>query len=326
MDISTPDLWNLNASVEAIAEAARRWREVETACACAGEVVDSAARDVVAEDSWSGATADSYDAHRRRLTGDIEDFSGYAADVAAALERLAWTIGGAQGRLTEALAALGVPHTREQGRIVFHADGAEAEAAVNAAITSANGIRAEVDEQLVLEEAVFTRTTSDVVEVKDAWREKTVRVVNLNIGSGNDRNTMGDKPGVGPEEVGDLGRFLAGQNPDIVTLQEVFESDLDSLREELERQTGDTWNVHYTEASRKARFGSPADVVGGIFDIPGVLTGDSETRYNESFGNAVLVREGESIAGSTTVDDHIQLHERGDDEGRSAIQVEVDYR
>lgn len=242
------------------------------------------------------------------------------------MSELPASAGGAQGRLTEAFAALGVPHTRGQGQIVFHADGAEAETAVNAAITAANGIRAEVDEQLALEEAGFTRTTSDVVEVKDAWREKTVRVVNLNIGSGNDRNTMGDKPGVGPEEVDNLGRFLAGQNPDIVTLQEVFESDLDSLREELERQTGDTWNVHYTEASRKARFGSPADVVGGIFDIPGVLTGDSETRYNESFGNAVLVREGESIAGSATVDEHIQLHETGDDEGRSAIQVEVDYR
>jgi len=318
-DITTTDLWNLHASTSAIGTAAGKWRELQSAATSVKDIIDAAAGSVVAEDSWTGAPADRYDDHRRKLTNDIEDAAELAGDVAAALDRILWTLAGAQNQLAEARESLNVAATASGDRITFHPADDTQTAAVNAAINAANLIRAGVDEQLVLEESAFRRATSDIVDIKDSWRERTIRVANLNIGSGHDNNTLSDKQGVSPEEVDNLAERLAGQNPDIVTVQEVFEEDLGTLERELEERTGDEWNYHFTHAADKARITD----VGSVLDI---LGGDPGGTLSEPFGNAILVREGEHIEGSETVDDDIHMSQEGDGEGRSGLQVEVDLR
>lgn len=318
-DITTTDLWNLHASTSAVGTAAGEWRELQSAATSARDIIDAAAASVVAEDSWTGAPADRYDDHRRKLTNDIDDIATLAGDIAAALDRTLWTLTGAQNELTEAREALNVPATVSGDTVTFHPADETQAAAVRAAINAANLIRAGVDEQLVLEESAFRRATSDIIDIKDTWRDRTIRVANLNIGSGHDNNTVSDKQGVGPEEVDDLAERLAGQNPDIVTVQEIFQEDLGTLEEELEERTGDEWTPHFTHAADKARITD----VGSILDI---LGGDPGGTLSEPFGNAILVREGEDIEGSETINDDIHMSQEGDGEGRSGLQVEVDLR
>jgi len=339
--ISTTDLWNLSASPSTLSEAAGKWRSLQTAATSAQEVVDAAARQVLGYEAWTGPASEAYDEHRTRLTGDVGELATLAGSVADALDSLYWVLQGAQDQLTgqwEALTAA-VPAIRNGTQVTFQPADAGQATAVSNAITVAGEIRAWVDEEFVLKETAFDTTLAEVVTIRDTWQERTVRLVNLNIGSGNDR-VMGDKPGVAPEEVDDLAARLDGENSDIVTLQEVYEEDLDQLEDDLEERTGDEWNVHFTEASLKNRYTSPLDVLGTV------LGTDNNT--TQPFGNAVLVREGDEIAGSETVDD-IKLDVEGsvvvqervpdssdpsappvsaveDGEGRAAVQAEVTFR
>jgi hypothetical protein len=353
--ISTTDLWSLDASPQTLTEAAGAWRGLQEAATSAQGTVDAAAYQVLGEEAWTGQAADAYDEHRTKLTGDIGELAAWAGSIADALDSLAWTLQSAQNQLTEIRAALPVPAVRQGDQLIFQPADADQAAAVTEAIAAANAIRSGLDEELVMKEAAFDTTLPDIVALKDSWREQTVRLVNLNIGSGHDNLNFGDKSGVAPEEVDDLAARLVRENADIATLQEVFEEDLGTLEAELEERTGEEWNVHFTEASTKPRFTSPLDVLDTVF------WGGPDNNINEPFGNAVLVREGDQIAGSDTVDDHIKLDAEGsvvreapppssptpgtttttstvpgtpvppdtqilDDEGRAAIQVEVTFR
>lgn len=343
---TTADLWDLKASPATLAEVAGTWRSLQTAAVSAQDTVNGAALEVVNSEAWTGDAADSYDEHRRKLTGDVGEIGAWAGSVADALEAIAGVLTSAQNQLTDQWAALTatVPAIRGEGEVTFQpADAGQATAVTNA-IDAANLVRAWVDEELVMKEAAFATTLTDIVMIKDTWRDQTVRLVNLNIGSGNDNLNLGDKPGVAPEEVDDLADRLVDQDADIATLQEVFEGDAERLERELEERTGDEWNLHYTEASEKPHITSPADLL------------TPADNMSQSFGNAVLVREGDLIAGSQTVDDHIDLDEESgpppatptpgttttsttvpgtpvppdlptsDNEGRAGVHAEVEFR
>jgi hypothetical protein len=325
-EVAIADLWNLHASPATLEEVAGEWRVLQLGSVSAQGTVDAAAHEVLAGGGWQGDAADAYDEHRAKLTADLGELGAWAGSVADALDALAWVLRSAQEQLDQQWAALtaAVPATREGETVVFRpADHAQT-TAVSTAISTARDIRAWVDEELVIKEAAFGSTDADLTTIGDTWEDRTVRLVNLNVGSGNDNNNLGDYPGVGPEEVDDLADQLDDEDADIVTLQEVFEDDLDDLEEQLEERTGDEWNVHFGEASEKARFTDP-------------LSWLDPDHASDPFGNAVLVREGESIEGSERVGERIKLDEPGSDvetpdgtigdgEGRSGVQVEITYR
>jgi hypothetical protein len=324
------DLWNLHARPATLQEAAGDWRALQLASVSAQGTVNAAAHEVLAGGGWRGDAADAYDEHRTKLTADLGELGAWAGSVADALDAMAGVLASAQDQLDQQWAALTavVPAARDGKGVAFQPADAAQQTAVTTAITNAQTIRAWVDEELVMKEAAFRSTDADLTTISETWAERTVRLVNLNIGSGNDNNNLGDYPGVGPEEVDNLASRLAREDADVVTMQEVFSDDLDDLEEELERRTGDEWNVHFGEASEKARYTDP-------------LSWLDPDHISDDFGNAVLVREGEHIAGSETVGDAIKLDEPGsfvpipsedpeslvgDGEGRSAVQVEIAYR
>jgi hypothetical protein len=324
------DLWNLHATPATLQQAAGDWRALQLASVSAQGTVNAAAHEVLAGGGWRGDAADAYDEHRTKLTADLGELGAWAGSVADALDAMAWVLASAQDQLDQQWAALtaAVPSVHDGKQVTFQPADAAQQATVRTAVTNAQAIRAWVDEELVMKEAAFRSTDADLTTIGEAWADRTVRLVNLNIGSGNDNNNFGDNPGVAPEEVDDLAARLSRENADIVTMQEVFADDLDGLEEELERRTGDEWNVHFGEASDKPRYTDP-------------LSWGDPDHISDSFGNAVLVREGEEIAGSETVGDPIKLDEPGsfvpvpsedpeglvgDGEGRSGVQVEITYR
>ncbi|MDQ3628356.1 MAG: endonuclease/exonuclease/phosphatase family protein [Actinomycetota bacterium] len=137
-----------------------------------------------------------------------------------------------------------------------------------------------------------------------------LRVLNLNAGSGFG-NSPGNSDGTDFGDVDELAQRIAAGDVDVATLQEVFRGDLPGLERHLEELTGDEWDLHFVEASRKYR---ADDAAFGLGDT------------NSPFGNLVAVRRGDGVAYSEVVAseklDTSGEHGDGSD-GRAAINVRV---
>ncbi len=284
--------WDLGADPAGLEGAARAWRAVASLASAAAQTVGDGARSVVGS-RWECEAAEAYDVHQGKLTRDVDVLAEVAEQTATAMDSLAGTLRSVQSQLNELLATLsGIPWSGSpQGTLTFSPTDAEQERRVQEASAAAAQCRALVEEEAALKEAAFAAAAAQLQTLTDRWRPQTVNVVNLNIGSGNDNNRLwGDKDGVSPGEVDELAELLVAENADIATLQEVFRGDLETLERELEERTGDNWEFHFAEASTKVRFTG----LGDLFD----------TGVNEPFGNAVFVREGEAISGSSEVAEH----------------------
>lgn len=317
--VQLSDLWDLQASAADLVTLAGVWRSLGTAATTARDAVSPSARALIDDEHWTGDAADAYDTQQAKVCADLGEAGGWGTTVADALDTLAWTVAAGQNTLSEQFMVLTatVATTRAaDGTLTFQpADDAQV-ALVSDAIAAANETRTAVDEAQASAQRTLDGLREDIDAVQQKWRERSVRLVDLNIGSGHDNGwPLGDKLGVGPEEVGDLARLLARERPDVVTLQEVFHRDLDNLRDELEERTGDTWHYEFVEASEKWRVTSPMDVVG-------FLAGGG-VGYNDGFGNAVFVRESDDISGLERVDD-FQLPPG--EEGRAALHTRVVFR
>jgi uncharacterized protein YukE len=99
-EISVDDVWDLHARPDLIDQAASGWRQVSSAITKATADLDAKAKAVVGS-GWSGEAAETFDAHRRKLTTDLDDTADQAVAVAAALGKIAGSIGAAQGHLTD---------------------------------------------------------------------------------------------------------------------------------------------------------------------------------------------------------------------------------
>lgn len=301
--IIVADLWNLQAAPASIEEVAVAWRSLATAAASSREAVVTAARSVLQD--WEGDDADAYHEHRRKFTADLADLAEAATAAADALDAMAGVLRSGQELLHQQLTTLTttVPGSRQDDQVVFSpADAAQA-TMVTDAIAAANETRSWVDEELVMKEGSLGRIQGDFQELSDVWTADTVRVMNLNIGQGHG-NAPGDERGTDQGDVPDIADIIDENGADVVTLQEVFGGDLDTLEDELEARTGDEWNVHFAKASDKVQV-STDDSSGTHFgpvhlpdftpDIPTIVPG-------QDFGNAVLVREGSGIESSELVD------------------------
>ncbi|MFC7592566.1 WXG100 family type VII secretion target [Nonomuraea antimicrobica] len=324
--ITTTDVWDLRADPGRLEMLATAWRSLGSKVQSAEGTVNDAAQRVFSREDWTGDTADSFNDYRKRLTGDIERAGAWADNIAQTLELTATTLRVQQGLLDDERDRLSaVPASTDAQGVTFRPADADQTTLVNSAISTANEIRARVD--TVLEEKRqdlnFYREQLDLIS--EEWRPRTIRMVNLNIGQGAG-NSPGDSAGTDSEDIDDIAEAITSQDADIATVQEVFGHDVANLEEELESRTGDNWDVRYEEASSKYHASSSLPILGDVM--------------NASFGNAVLVREGDVIAGSDG-SDRVKLDVEGgeitlpanqpgsgnpqidDGEGRSAATTEV---
>lgn len=138
-----------------------------------------------------------------------------------------------------------------------------------------------------------------------------ITVLNLNVGGGNG-NSPRSSVGMDPGDVDELAQRIIEGDTDVATLQEVWKMDIPKLEEELERRTGDEWDMHFVEASGKLRWDD-----GGwpVRSFP-----------SQPFGNAIAVRRGEGVAYSE-VAGREKLDSPGEvgngSDGRSALAVRV---
>ncbi|HEU4426992.1 MAG TPA: M91 family zinc metallopeptidase [Pilimelia sp.] len=164
-------LWRLGADPAKINSAAQAWRRLAMAARDSGDRVDDVALRLRG-DAWSGATADSYHAHRARLTGDLDGAGGHAEAVAAALEGTAALLRSAQGMLDDAWSRLNskVAGHASDGEVTFRVRTPEQADAVEAAMREANEIRADVDSELSSRLAAIEQTRPPLAQIAQAWR------------------------------------------------------------------------------------------------------------------------------------------------------------
>lgn len=327
--IATSDVWDLRADPARLELLAGTWRSLGSKLRGVEGKINDAARNVFSNEHWTGDTADAFNRYRKRLTDDVERAGAWADNVAQVLDLTATTLRVQQRLLDEERGKLNaVPSTTDAQGVTFRPKDADQTSLVNGAISVANEIRSRVD--TVLEEKRqdldFYRQQFDLIS--EQWKPRTVRLVNLNIGQGAG-NSPGDSAGTDSEDIDDIAQAITGQNADIATVQEVFAHDIADLEEELESRTGDNWDVRYEEASKKYHANDDWPIIGDVM--------------NASFGNAVLVREGDVISG-TEGSDRVKLDADGgeitlpanqpgggdreidDGEGRSAARTEVQIK
>jgi Ca2+-binding RTX toxin-like protein len=144
-------LWQLEADSGRIELTANAWREyARQARAVAQDVTDVAGR--LYGDGWVGQTADTYDEHRRKLTGDIQFAADLAGQVADEMEQVASLLRAGQSALDQSLYAVTsiVPAASgADGTVMFYPNDDNDAELVRAAVRDAQNIRAGLDDQLL---------------------------------------------------------------------------------------------------------------------------------------------------------------------------------
>ncbi len=274
-------LWDLDASPATLEAAAGDARARAFRAGSAQTVVDQSAAQLVGNEDWTGASADVYQRHRRKLTGDLGETEGRLRSVADALDYLASALSSGQSMLDDEWAKLAaVPRTAVRGNLSFDPVDEKQATLVRSAVDAATDIRARVDDAFAVTEPVFKTADRDLARIQKAWQPRSLRVLDLNIGQGFGNVPWPDsdrEDGTDRGDIDDIGQVIAGSDANVVTLQEVFRGDLGRLETWLEANTGEEWDVHFAAAGSKVQWdgGGP-----------------------QPFGNAVLVRHGEGITGS----------------------------
>lgn len=179
---------------------------------------------------------------------------------------------------------------------------------VRDAVAEAETIRSWVDERLRVWAGRLSEIRDSFDALGAAWADRaepsSIRLLNLNVGRG-----KGNWPwqGAGTEdgELDEIAEIILDNDADVVTLQEVFGSDVfpvevfgnESIVSRLRAETGDEWNVHFSTADHKF----DNQDLGDFFHLDDA----------EPFGNAILVREGDLIEDSEMIADET-LQEPGD--------------
>lgn len=170
--ITTPDLWHLHADPGKLAAAAAAWRSSAGRARAAAGTVDAAAGRVFA-DEWAGDTAETYDAHRRKLTRDLGETAELAGTLATALDGAADALRAAQHRLDQSWAGVSgrVPWSNAGGdNVTFRPREDEEIPYVTAAVREANQIRAGLDDALLDHVVAMERTRADWRGIARTWQ------------------------------------------------------------------------------------------------------------------------------------------------------------
>jgi Ca2+-binding RTX toxin-like protein len=168
--MSTPDVWDLHARTDRISTVAARWRGIAAAVKDAADKVDGPAK-ALYDGPWEGDAADTFDAHRRKLTGDIDATAQHATAVATTLDNVAGSISSAQGHLTEEWAKVtGIPFVYDgPAHLVFTPRDTAQKATLVNSITRCRQLRKELDSQLSVDVADFEKTRRAFQQTAATW-------------------------------------------------------------------------------------------------------------------------------------------------------------
>jgi len=168
--VTVATLFELEDDAGRLDAASAAWSDVATALDDADDTVDSGARSVRAA-GWEGATAESYDAHRKQLVAGLETASTVAGRIAATLAAVAGTVRIAQGRLDlEWAKVAGIPHAGDRdGGLVFETESDADRTRVDAAITAAGQIRDDLDRTLAADAATLRECTASWQQISADW-------------------------------------------------------------------------------------------------------------------------------------------------------------
>ena len=147
--ISVVDLWDLHARPDLVDRAALGWRAVAKAITDATADLDAKATALV-NGVWAGPAAETFDAHRRKLTADLEESAGQATAVAAALGKTAATVRATQGHLTGEWARVTAVAFSYDGpqHLLFSPRTSEESQLVLGSVDNASQLRVDLDRQL----------------------------------------------------------------------------------------------------------------------------------------------------------------------------------
>jgi uncharacterized protein YukE len=168
--ISVADLWDLHARPDQVDQAAAGWRRVSAAVTAATTDVDAQAK-ALTGGGWTGAAAETFDAHRRKLTADLEDTADRATAVAAALGRTAGSVRAAQGHLTDEWGrVIGVSLTYDSPHHLLFSPRTPAESTVVLKSIEACGqIRQDLDSQLAADVSGYWKARSEFQRISAVW-------------------------------------------------------------------------------------------------------------------------------------------------------------
>lgn len=297
--------FDLDATPARLESAAIGMRRIGTLAETAQDTVDVAAHSVSSEGAWRGSTAASYQRHRRRLTGALGELSTAADDAATALAEIATVLRRGQGMLDDERARLADirQEQRDEGWLYGPQDDEEAKL-VETVTSAAEEIRGWVDGEILARRPALDAAQEELAAVRDSWEPRQLRHVNLNA-------AMFPGAGVVRGNLDELARSIASGDPDVVTLQEVYEYNLhgdDGLLAQLEQVTGAEWEVAAFGQVNQHNVDFDPDVAPGLYPV----------------GNAVLVRTDRVVASSEEqqpLDLNIDGYEDGSKRGAAVTEL-----
>jgi Ca2+-binding RTX toxin-like protein len=215
--VLTPDVWDLHARPDDLVTAAAGWRGVATTVRTAADEVNAQVA-AVHNGGWQGTTADTFDAHRRRLITDLDAAADHAIAVAGTLEQTAAGLNSAQSRLTTQWAYVtDVPFEYDRPmHLVFRPATAEERQTVLDSIAVCQSVRGGLDAQMGTDAATlrqhasaFTAIAADWLSVADGTTPpftvpaEVAGVINtgdeilIDTGTGDDSVQVGTDPATG---------------------------------------------------------------------------------------------------------------------------------
>jgi uncharacterized protein YukE len=147
--IAYPNLWNLNARPDVVESAAIAWRSYADDADRIANHLDRVVSEIY-DTQWAGESADAFEAHRRRVTGDLRETGRLARQHADHLDTVAAVLRTGQraleGAFTELCRRVGAQVTAD--RITFYPETPEEAQLVHDAAAHALRLRQDIDAQL----------------------------------------------------------------------------------------------------------------------------------------------------------------------------------
>ena len=168
--ISTADVWSLHARPDQLDTAAGQWRVVAEAFKDAADDIDGTAK-AVYHGGWEGPAAESFDAHRKKLTVDLDDAEVKAKAVAGVLESAAGSLRTAQSHLTDEWAkVVAVPFTYDAPMHLLFSPAIDDQGKlVTGSIARCAQIRRDLDDRLSDDVVRFERARAAFRQIAATW-------------------------------------------------------------------------------------------------------------------------------------------------------------
>ncbi|MEV8509886.1 M91 family zinc metallopeptidase [Actinoplanes sp. NPDC051475] len=168
--VTLDNVWQLEADPGALDRAADQWRTFARAASAGRDSVDDAAAPLRGE-AWSGDASDTYHDHREKLGRGVDEVVEAATGFAVALAAASDLLRTAQSALADSLAraSAAVPATVTGVSVTFRPRTADDIPAINAAVSEAQRIRADLDSDLVVQSGRIDTVRLEVQSLAGAW-------------------------------------------------------------------------------------------------------------------------------------------------------------